>query len=295
MSRYENASKEGYDYNTATCPVEWGHHTDENCGACQRFVTQLQGCRPAKRAKGRGRPKAKEEHIASKAELITHVDEISPVALKPAEVDWLDPLTLDTLPAPLSIDDVTCPICSGILDAPLSLPYGHITCALCMRKSIVYSVGQASCPCCTRAITNVHAITLPARFIIASMHNLKVRCPRPTCAAIITLKQLPEHYASCKQPLEQTALPQSGQLSTPSAISPALPQSGQISTPSAISLRSVLDAPLDQTPTLTEQRTATHIIRRMANSRCANATEQDLRLPTGGQVKILHILMYIQL
>ena len=164
-------------------------------------------------------------------------------------------------------------------DSPLSLPCGHITCALCMRKSIVYSVGQVSCPCCTRAITNVHAITLPARFIVASMQNLKVRCPRPTCAAIITLQQLPEHYASCKQPLEQTALP----------------QSGQISTPSAISLRSVLDAPLDQTPMLTEQRTATHIIRRMANSRCPNATEQDLRLPTGGQVKILHILMYLQL
>ena len=45
------------------------------------FATQLQETGPAKQAKGRGGPKAKEEHIASKAELFTHVDETSTVAL----------------------------------------------------------------------------------------------------------------------------------------------------------------------------------------------------------------------
>ena len=62
------------------------------------------------------------------------------------------------------------------------------------------------------------------------------------------------------------------------------------STPSAISLRSVLNAPIEKTPTMIEQRAATHIIRRMINSRCERATDQDLTLPTGGPVsKLVHI------
>ena len=63
------------------------------------------------------------------------------------------------------------------------------------------------------------------------------------------------------------------------------PSQRALSTPSAISLRSVLNAPVDKTPTMIEQRAATHIIRRMINSRCERATDQDLRLPTGGPVR----------
>lgn len=257
--------------------VEWGSHTEEHCGACKRVEVQLKGGRPAKQTKGRGRPRsqANEEHDASKAELIAHVDAISTATLKPAGVDWLDPSALHTLPPPLTEDEITCPICSGILDAPLSLVCGHITCAVCLRKSIAYSVGQTCCPCCTTAITDKHTIKQPSRIITASIQTLKVKCPRPTCVAIVTLQKLSEHHASCLHLMEQTTSPQPRHVSTPAL------------TPSAISLRRVLSAPLDQTPTLVEQRTATYIIRRMANSRCERATEQTLRLPTGGQVSKL--------
>ena len=61
-------------------------------------------------------------------------------------------------------------------------------------------------------------------------------------------------------------------------------------TPSSINLRNVLNAPVDKTPTMIEQRAATHIIRQMIHSSCARATEQDLRQPTGGPVsKLLHM------
>ena len=63
------------------------------------------------------------------------------------------------------------------------------------------------------------------------------------------------------------------------------PSQRALSTPSAISLRSVLNAPVDKTPTMIEQRAATHIIRQMINSGCERATDQDLRLPTGGPVR----------
>ena len=212
------------DYITAIKVVEWGHHAEDHCEACKRVEVQLKGGRPAKQTKGRGRPKsdANEVHDASKAELIAHVDATSTATLRPAGIDWLDPSALPNLPPPLTKDEITCPICSGILDAPLSLVCGHIMCALHLRKSIAYSVGQACCPCCTTVITDKHMIRLPSCFITASMQTLEVRCPRPTCVTIVTLLKLSEHHASCLHQTERTPSTQPSHPSTPAATPSAL-------------------------------------------------------------------------
>lgn len=189
-------------------------------------------------------------------------------------MEWLDPSELDALSSPMTLHDVTCPVCLGVLDAPLALACGHITCATCLHQCINYSVERACCPCCTRAITHREVINQPPNVLQASINSLRIRCRKPYCTAIVTLQQLPEHYASCQPPPTQL---------------PTAPQTSLVafSSPSATSLRRVLDAPLDKTPSLAEQRAATHIIRRMVNSSCESANAQDLRLPTGGRVSTI--------
>ena len=252
MIHYEQRTRDGHDYTCSTQPEKWGRHTGHDCNTCKKVDVQLKGGRPPKRTKGRGRPKSQEEieYVASTA-LTEHMDVSSPPEQDvdpPPEQDVDPPPEQDVDPPPEQ--DVDPPPEQDVDPPP--------------EQDVDPPPEQDVDP------PPEQDVDPPPEQDVDPPPEQDVDPP-------------PEQDVD--PPPEQDVDPPQQQDVDPPPEQEVDPSQRALSTPSAISLRSVLNAPVDKTPTMIEQRAATHIIRRMINSGCERATDQDLRLPTGGPVR----------
>ena len=259
MVHYEQRVRDGHDYTCSTQPEKWGRHTGHDCDTCKKVDVQLKGGRPPKRAKGRGRPKSQKEFepVASTAELIEHMDAISPAPEQDVDPppEWdIDPSPQRDLEPPPQWD----------VDPP---PQWDVD------------------PSPERDVDPPPQwdVDPPSQWDVDPLPQWDVDPSPEQDVDPPTERDVdPPPQREVDPPPQREVDPPPQRDVEPSQRAPF--------TPSGISQQSVFNAPVDKTPTMMEQRAATHIIRRMIHSRCERATEQDLRLPTGGPVsKLVHI------
>ena len=124
--------------------------------------------------------------------------------------------------------------------------------------------GNYDCPTCHKPLTDMENIKCPSPITLASLASLRLMCSKSGCRDIIKLDHLKEHQSICG---ESTLSTQSNTF-----------------TPQRNTLEQALHAPVDRTPNTLEKRVATHVIRRMVNSSCQQASDEYLSLKTGGKV-----------
>ena len=96
-----------------------------------------------------------------------------------------------------------------------------------------------------------------------SLRSLQYKCTNGSCNAVLSLQNLATHSGLC-----------TGQVCQPQGSH----------TPSNISLRQVLNAPVDKTPSTIERRVLGHLTKRTMRSSSDHGTDTTVSVATGGQV-----------
>lgn len=249
---------------TVAQPTQWQVHS-EYCPTCSSCIKQRKGGRPSKKSVKKRTATAVPGHLLpSLHTVLDHINKVAPLPYCPEEssVSLLPSEFIQPAP-PLTIELFLCPLCTQVINGPVELPCKTLCCRKCAVQAIVSS-GAAVCPLCQEVISKPEDIQCPSQITLMSLASLQVRCTQANCSEYVRLDRLQDHQCSCRQ-------------STKSIV-----------TPIQQTLRDVLQKPLDGTPNTAEKRVASHVIRRMVNSSCEQASDDFVSLKTGGRVSILH-------
>ena len=264
MKLHEERLKANVSYLSTLSPRQWSPHAEENCITCQLHDMQAKGGRP-KKSKHLGRPPQtgpSPQQLGSSA-LVHEVRIVmqqvpsfrtSSMSLQLANFAPLQP--------PLSLEHFTCKICGSILDQPVQLSCSHTFCGNCLVQQVISESCQCHVTNCRHTITT-GGITKPSDLLMFSLGALQYKCTNGNCTTSVPLQSLCTHLSFC------TGAPSS------------LPNAH---TPSHITLRQVLDAPDNSTPSTVERRVMGHLTRRMMASSSTCGTDNTITVPTGGQV-----------
>ena len=94
--------------------------------------------------------------------------------------------------------NLTCAVYLDILNAPVHLRCGHLTCGDCLIKSInhYHSLEDPRCPICLLTIENTEDITKPPECFLSVYRDLPLQCPEPGCEYVTALSNLLCHCQS---------------------------------------------------------------------------------------------------
>lgn len=238
----------------------WLPHSDD-CSTCLSCKQQRKGGRPSKKVKKR--TVATGRCFPQLQAITERIEEVAPEAHCPESSSHLLVPTQFIRPtAPLTISHFQCGLCNKVLNSPVELSCNHLFCKVCFLESV--TSGNYDCPTCHKSLTDVENIKCPSPITLMSLASLRLTCTKTGCRDIIKLDTLKEHQAICGQTTQST-------------------QSSAF-TPQRNTLEQALNVPFDQTPNTLEKRVATHVIRRMVNSSCEQASDDYLSLKTGGKV-----------
>ena len=166
-------------------------------------------------------------------------------------------------------NDLSCPVCSAVLERPLQLACGNIICySCCYRWISVTMCGPVSCPCCYNHQLDCTTIHPPPPMVTSLLSGLLVICSKK-CERLVRADQYIKHLESnC---MEHYQL--------------------QVNSPSRMTLRDVLLKPTIAHPTPAEKKVANHLVRHLLNE----SPEQVLRVSsTRGQVSIESFILDIR-
>lgn len=264
MRRHEQSLRSGSSYLSTLSPKQWLPHNDDNCVT---HNIKAKGGRPSKKGKQPGRPPksgVNTQHLGTstlihevrlKMHQLPSFHSTNDIILRPS--DFLP------LPPPMHLRQFTCIICSNITDQPIELSCGHMFCGECLIAQI--QSGNSNCrqPNCDNIIT-LGEVKTPSELVMLSLGSLQYTCTRGSCNATVPLQNLSTHISLCTGVQLQ-------------------PQ-GTCGTPSNISLRHVLNAPADKTPSTIERRVLGHLTKRIMQSSSNYGTDTTITVATGGQV-----------
>lgn len=166
------------------------------------------------------------------------------------------------LPPPLDLQQFTCIICKNIMDQPIGLGCQHMFCRECLAVQLQSGNDKCQQPHCASTIT-LPDIKTPPDVAIMSLGALQYRCGKGSCNAVFSLQNIATHSGLCTG---QACQPQGSH------------------TPSNISLRHLLNAPVDKTPSTIERRVLSHLTKRTMQSSSDYGTDTAIAVATGGQV-----------
>ena len=273
MRRHEVSLKNVSSYLSTLSPRQWLPHSDDYCETCITHNSKAKGGRP-KKTKQPGRPPSSgvsTEHLGTSA--LIHEVRVKMLQLpsfRPTN-DAMRPSDFLPLPPPMHIRQFTCIICSNIIDQPIELRCSHMFCGECLIEQIQSGNSKCQQPNCDNVITQAD-IKPPSELVMLSLGSLQYTCTRGSCNATVPLQNVSTHSRLC------TGLP---------------PQSQGPSTPSSISLRQVLNAPVDKTPSTIERRVLGHLTKRIMQSSSDHGSDTTITVATGGQVCFSLILFTI--
>ena len=146
---------------------------------------------------GRPKKKACHGHPGPREKLIRKISVIAPFAqsITPVVAEYLIPPT-----SPLTLADVECTVCLGVLVRPIQLHCGQNCCTVCLRAWVKHTpiLDPFHCPCCPLTHT-IHERQLlsPPQVLMKLLDTLHVRCRR--CLERVAGAQHLEHLESgCK-------------------------------------------------------------------------------------------------
>ena len=160
----------------------------------------------------------------------------------------------------LALSTLQCSICQCIVDRPMEAPCRKLVCAECISKFVrTADLANMPCPCCEQLHNIESASFSPASdVIIQILQALLLHCDEPYCSAVVELKNLKEHVtAGCT--IHQVS-------------------------PSKLTIGQVISRPLQSPPTITEQRAAANVVRRLMCSSPAPGPSCVVQLTTEGKV-----------
>lgn len=158
-------------------------------------------------------------------------------------------------------DQLSCPICTLLLDRPLQLSCGAIVCLQCCHSWVMHKSGTSlSCPCCYSHQFDSSQVCPPPYLVVALMESLLVHCGRQ-CGWLVKLNSYNKHLeANCRSHYHQS-----------------------VNSPSTMTLSDVLAKPTSSPVTAAEKRVAEHLVRRMLNQ--GSSDSKVVKIPTRGQVR----------
>lgn len=133
-------------------------------------------------------------------------------------------------------NDLSCPICSAVLDRPLQLACNNIICYSCCHRWITLTMsGPISCPCCYNHQLDSTTIHPPPPIVTSLLSALLVTCSMG-CGNLVRADQYTKHLESkCMGHYHL-----------------------QVNSPSRMTLRDVLSKPTQVPPTPAEKKVTKH-------------------------------------
>lgn len=238
-------SQKNQFYKTATVPIRWKEHGDDNCEICELFEKKRRGGRKRKLAKGRGRPQQGHSK-APRSDPSSHPVQIPPDVI-PAPISEEMPAILRFHRPP---EDLVCPICKEVLEQPLQSSCQHLFCFKCVDAWVTHAGNSVKCPTCQEPWSSATFCKVP-RVILNILSALLVACS--SCKQLVQLDRLQLHEKRCNE-----------------YVSDLLPKT----------LAEVLDTALDVPLTTEEERLTTHLVKR----KLSTSTNSEVLLRTGGSV-----------
>ena len=155
--------------------------------------------------------------------------------------------------------DLSCPICSAVLERPLQLACGNIICYNCCQKWIhSCPTCPVPCPCCYDHHLEMTTICPPPPVVISLLSSLLVICSKG-CGRLVRADHYTKHLDSKCVGYYHL----------------------EVNSPSKITLQDFLSKPTRTPPTPAEKKVAGHLVRRLLH----DGQQQVLKVPTHGQVR----------
>ena len=164
-------------------------------------------------------------------------------------------------------EQLSCPICTTVLQRPVELSCGVIICSTCCSKWVVHCTAQRHeiyCPCCHSHLLDKHSIRPPPPLVLSLLAGVLVNCGRG-CGKLVRVDNYDKHIAGNCQGYYHH----------------------QVDSPSKMTLHDVLAKPVTVPATPAEIRVAGHLMKRMLDS---DPDEHIVRVPTRGQVSMMHCI-----
>lgn len=225
---------------------------------CEHFANIAKGGgQNRKLTKNRGRPTGE-----TSKELLQHINSVAPASILSVDVRQLEFHTQSLG------DQLSCPVCTAVLDRPVELSCGAIVCLRCCSNWVMHCTSACvPCPCCYDHPLDSTTIRPPPLLIISLLSSMLVSCERK-CGNQVRADQYDKHLQGrCRSHYEYSAY-----------------------SPSKITLKDVLTKPA----TPVEMKCAQHLVRRILDTQRA-PNEQVVKLSTRGQVNIRPFLQYTKL
>ena len=220
---------------------------------CEHFANIAKGGGQNKKlTKNRGRPTGE-----TSKELLHHIDSIAPASLFSVDVCKLDYHT------PSLSNQLSCPVCTAVLDRPVELSCGAIICFHCCSNWVIHCTSAhlpTPCPCCYDHPLDSTTLRPPPQLIISLLSGMLVSCERK-CGKKVRADQYEKHLQGrCRSHYQYSA-----------------------HSPSKVTLKDVLAKPATQPATPVEMKCAQHLVRRILDTHSA-PNEKIIKLSTRGQV-----------
>ena len=207
-------------------------------------------------AKGGGQNRKARKNRGRRADVITNTLEHLETTVSPSLFPAHDHPKYETTAVS---NDLSCPICSAVLEQPLQLACGNIICYSCCYRWITATMSSPiSCPCCYNHHLDTTTIHPPPPMVTNLLSGLLVTCSKG-CGRLVRADQYTKHLdTNC-----------TGHYHI------------QVNSPSKMTLRDVLSKPAIAPPTPAEKKVAKNLFERLLN----DSPEQVIRVAsTRGQV-----------
>ena len=189
-----------------------------------------------------------------------------------------DPSRFCAPQSPVQLTDFLCKTCNKVTNQPVGTVCGNMSCKMCVCTWLQSKSAIPTCPCCSATFTSTKDVRRASTIIRTILPKLKVHCDNDFCSATVTLENLQQHVESCSSEHASRVLlvqlprqtppvspsHNSSNLSSPlSTPSTSKTPSSASSSPSGLSFHSLLESPLDKTPTKAEKTVATRLVKRI--------------------------------
>ena len=235
-----HATKKEQEHNRVV--FQWHAHSGEDCTICIHIQSQLKVGKKKKPL--RGRPQ--KESIRA---LILHTRKSAPPILGPTSVKCIN-----------TQDDLTCPICTEIVQRPIELTTcSSIVCCECLVQWL-HITQDVQCPCCySDHIRTSSTIRSASTLIQNLLGRVEVVCEK--CGMSAKLANYNSHTCSVSKPAVCKELP----------------------------VEAILNKGLDEPLTPIEERLKSNLTRRAISQ----SSQSLLSIKTGGQVRYTNMYKYI--
>ena len=137
------------------------------------------------------------------------IKKIGHIAPPPRPV--LDEVVAYHLPpgSPITLSDIECLVCLGVLARPIQLPCGEVCCMSCLSEWVKANptIDPLTCPCCPLTLeVEISKLHPASQVVLKLLDTLLVTCKR--CGQRVTVAQHQEHLESSCTLQANTSVPE---------------------------------------------------------------------------------------